>query len=185
MRSTALTEEEEREARLKSAADLSIARQISVSRQQRELLLPITRKGARPAVNTSLSPLAAAAVQTNGQAGILLAPGPGKNIRVVTLDQEREKPVIKERKERTPTVVMVKGDMAERDQLELRQVRQRMWGEGDSARCSGEIIVGVEGHELGLAGLGNGAGLEVSRGGGGYHHSRERSQQAVVEVIGR
>ncbi|KAH8667567.1 hypothetical protein BGZ60DRAFT_431790 [Tricladium varicosporioides] len=35
------TDEEEKEARLKTAADVSIARQISVSRQQRQLLVPI------------------------------------------------------------------------------------------------------------------------------------------------
>lgn len=38
--------DEETEARLKTAADVSIARQISVSREQRRLLVPIKPKGA-------------------------------------------------------------------------------------------------------------------------------------------
>ncbi|KAF4625850.1 hypothetical protein G7Y89_g12312 [Cudoniella acicularis] len=56
-------DDDEKEARLKTAADVSIARQISVSRQQRQLLVPIRAKSAsnnslnKKYTNQSLSPI--------------------------------------------------------------------------------------------------------------------------------
>ncbi|KAH8587560.1 hypothetical protein B0O99DRAFT_694328 [Bisporella sp. PMI_857] len=53
-----IEDDEEREERLKSAADISIARQISVSRQQRQLLIPIKKSNtvsSRPTASANIS----------------------------------------------------------------------------------------------------------------------------------
>lgn len=163
---------------MRTAADVSIARQISVSRQQRQLLIPITGLGVKgKGKKNGLSTLTGgSSMAEEGERKMKEVLGPegnsglGINAKMV----EGVKPI-------TPRLVVVEdvGVGVASEQEELRRQRERMWVEANRERGSGEIIVGVEGNTLGL-GVGGGNGNMGTVGG----HRYRRSQNAIVEVVG-
>ena len=178
------TEEEEHEQRLKTAADVSIARQISVSRQQRQLLIPI-RANTNPNLkgkynqnftsplninmNRVASPLGAVASAARAESPI------DRNGRPVVERKGSKSGGVNERlvaasvKPSTPTLVVVGSGE-----------KEKMWGgkavESPISMGSGEIRVGlaVGTHDHGRSGLNPG---DV------HGHQYRKSERVVVERV--
>jgi hypothetical protein len=190
-------EEDENEARLKTAADVSIARQISVSRQQRQLLIPIKTKTPS---NTSLnkkynqnfpSPI-------NGALGVNRVASPlGAVATAVAEERDREgkgkdragSPLV-ERKDRgekierliegikpnTPTLVLVPGP----DKNEMAKawggataVHSTPVGLAERRRGSGNTMGEIK---VGLA-------VNVGRGAAAHGHAQRKSERVIVERV--
>jgi len=183
-------EENDREEKLRTAADVSIARQISVSRQQRQLLIPINGLGVKGKGKKS-------GLSTLNGGSLMAEEGEGEQNMKKVLDPEENSglginaKMVEGVKSITPRLVVVEGagTGAASEQEELRKQRERMWVEANRERGSGEIIVGVEETTLGL-GVGGGNGNETRRRMGTGNmgavggHRYQRSQNAIVEVIG-
>jgi hypothetical protein len=129
-----MDEDAEREKKLRTAADISIARQISVSREQSRLIIPIRSPGSKRAnspnaltIGQSTSPLGVMA------AGIDHSVGERSGKR-----KEDTRKVIKERlaaptaKPNTPTLVVVSGDPTQEIWGGVASVNGRDAGEGMS-----------------------------------------------------
>jgi hypothetical protein len=187
----AANDDDENEARLKTAADVSIARQISVSRQQRQLLIPIktnSPKTKAPSNNTSSnkhnqnfpSPL-------NGHIGVNRVASPLGAVAVAAAEEREREGKSKDRsrslsvekkkdrgerlvegvKPSTPTLVVVPGP-------EKNEV-MKAWGGATasvglaqrrkgSANTMGEIKVGLAVNNV-------------------PHHHRPKSEKVIVESI--
>jgi len=117
-------DEEEIQQRLKTAADVSIARQISVSRSQRQLLIPIKtssqnskgQKGGNPNFpspgNGRLDRSERVVSPTSGNGARVGSPvGLGGGPRVVKMGLNER---LVERKPLTPTIVVVSGNRGNR-----------------------------------------------------------------------
>lgn len=132
--------EDEQEARLKTAADVSIARQISVSRQQRQLLVPIKSAGSVRKVERTIagkkfpvsgglgattisvahvsSPLGAVAVAAQAErerAGSPLVERGEKERLLLKTRLEDTGRFVEGRKPSTPTLVIVGDDVKARE----------------------------------------------------------------------
>lgn len=192
-----IAHEDENEARLKTAADVSIARQISVSRQQRQLLIPIKTKTSS---NTSLnkkynqnfpSPI-------NGNLGVNRVASPlGAVATAVAEERDREgrgkdragSPLV-ERKDRgekierlvegikpnTPTLVVVPGP----DKNEMVKawggataVHSTPVGLAERRRGSGNAMGEIK---VGLA-------VNVGRGAAAHGHAQRKSERVIVERV--
>ena len=169
---------DEHEERLKTAANVSIARQISVSRQQRQLLIPI-KASSNPnlkskynqnfpsplnTINRVASPLGAVAqaaspVDRNGR--------PSAERKGSKSGGVNERLVAATAKPSTPTLVVVGGGE-----------KEKMWGgkavESPISMGSGEIRMGLA---VGHGGSGLGPG-EV------HGHQYRKSERVVVESVG-
>lgn len=200
---TSANDEDENEARLKSAADVSIARQISVSRQQRQLLIPIRAKtpsnnnlnmkysqsspnamSAHLGVNRVASPLGAIAVATKEERQ---REANGKDRAGSPLIEKREKGEKVERlvegvKPSTPTLVVVPGP--EKNEM------LKAWG---GAMAVHSTPVGLAERRKGKPNASTmgeiKVGLAVSRAGSShahFHHNdlpNRKSEQVVVERV--
>lgn len=105
-------EDEEREKKLRTAADISIARQISVSREQSRLIIPMRNPGS----NRAYSPSALTIGQSASPLGVVAAGIDHSDGRRSGNRKEEARKAIKERlatpaaKQNTPTLVVVGGD---------------------------------------------------------------------------
>ena len=105
-------DEEEREKKLRTAADISIARQISVSREQSRLIIPIRSPGSKRAnspnaltIGQSASPLSAMAAGIDHSVG-----GRSGNRREDARRAIKERLAAPAAKPSTPTLVVVGDD---------------------------------------------------------------------------
>jgi hypothetical protein len=160
-------DEDERQEHLKTAADISIARQISVSRQQRQLIIPIKGSGSRRINSNSPSPLnisrvasplgvVAAGIESpvTGRAGSpLVAKRETKKIPMERLVAAAAKP-------NTPTLVVV-GDATE-----------RAWG--GATTTSNHAFAGTDSGEI-KVGLAIGSPMA--------EHQHRKSERIVVERV--
>lgn len=192
------TDVDDHEARLETAADVSIARQISVSRQQRQLLIPIKATSAFTStsspstvskhnqkfpsplsinMNRLASPLGAVASAARAESPIVGKEQPVAERKASKRGEGVNKTltlVAASVKPSTPTLVVVGGED-----------RGKAWGgkavDGPVRTGSGEITAGLAVEH----GLGLGPGHQRSRLGPGevHGHSYRKSERVVVERV--
>lgn len=147
-------DEEEREKKLRTAADISIARQISVSREQSRLIIPIRSPGSKRAnspnaltIGQSASPLSAMAAGIDHSVG-----GRSGNRREDARRAIKERLAAPAAKPSTPTLVVVGDDST-----------QETWGGTTTANDRGS----AEGESRTFA-----------------EHRHRKSERVIVESIG-
>lgn len=181
--------DDETEARLKTAADVSIARQISVSRQQRQLLIPINTKpsitslskkhnqnfpsplNVHIGVNRVTSPLGAVAAAAAEERERELKGKDGKESQLSEKKKEKKiERLVEGVKPSTPTLVVVPGP--DKNQT------VESWG-GATAVHQNKHVGLAERRKGGANKMGEiKVGLAVNN---AAHHQRPKSEKAVVE----